>query len=90
MPTKRKLNFDDLNFQPISPDSRTLKATLQFSNGYGCNVYYRSENTNRWMPYEFELLYHNNHAVHSELSDDNIGYSSKEDISDYIKIAQRL
>ena len=47
MPKTVQFTFDDLDFQPISPDSRTLKATLNFPNSYGCNVYYLSPNTNQ-------------------------------------------
>jgi len=90
MPTQRRLTFDNLDFKPISPDSRTLKATLQFSNGYGCNVYMHSPNTNKWLPYEFELLYNNKQTFNSEISDGNVGYSSKDDISEFIRIAQKL
>ena len=90
MPRRRRFNFDDLDFQPISSDSRTKKATLQFPNKYGCNVYYRSENTNRWLPYEFELLYDNKPTFNLEISDGNVGYSSKNDICDFIAIAQKL
>ncbi len=90
MPQRKKFKFSDLDFQPISENSRTLKATLSFLNGYGCNVYMHSEGTNKWLPYEFELLYNGKPTVNTELSDGNIGYSSEDDINQYLSIAQRL
>lgn len=90
MPTPRNLNFDDLNFQPISPDSRTSKAVLTFKNHYGCIVYHRSEATNRELPYEFHLLYNNSPAANSNISDGPVGYCSKNDICEFIRIAQSL
>ena len=84
-------NFDDLAFDPVSEGSRTLKATLDFENGYGCNIYMFSEATNRWNPYEFELTKNHKPALHSKVSPDgNIGYCTQEDICDLIGIAQRL
>lgn len=90
MPTKRKFTFDDLVFKPISESSRTRIAHLEFSNHYGCNVYERSSNTNRWLPYEFELTFNGHPTANEEISDGNVGYSSKDDISTFIQIAQRL
>lgn len=90
MPTPRKLTFDNLIFEPLHEGSKTLKATLTFKNNYGCNVYMHSPATNKWLPYEFELLYNGRPTAHPDISDDNVGYSSKDDISEYISIAQKL
>ncbi len=90
MPKRKRFNFDNLDFQPISPNSRILKATLQFSNGYGCNVYMHSSNTNQWLPYEFELLFDNQPTINNQISDGNVGYCSKDDICEFIRIAQKL
>ena len=50
-----------------------------------------SNATNRWNPYEFELLKNNKPTTNSEISPDgNVGYCTQEDICDLIRIAQRL
>lgn len=90
MPRRHKFSFNDLIFTPISPDSRTEKATLTFSNGYGCNIYYLSPNTNRELPYEFELLFNGEKTFHNSISDDNVGYCSKDNIIEFLDIAQKL
>ena len=87
---KRNLTFDNLFFKPESSNSRSLKATLQFPNGYGCNVYMYSSNTNRELPYEFELTFLGKPTADDRISDENVGYCSKDDICDFIKIAQKL
>lgn len=89
MPQKRNLNFDDLIFTSFD-DSNQKKATLSFKNGYGCNVYYRSENTNRQLPYEFELLKDGKPTVNLNIADGNIGYLSKDEISTILSEVQRL
>ena len=90
MPQPRNFNFDDLVFQPVSPDSRTLQATLTFRNHYGCLVLQNSANTNRQLPYEFHLLYNGSPASNAQISDEPVGYCSKSDISDFLRIAQSL
>lgn len=90
MPTPRNLTASDLVFSPIEANSKTQKATLTFKNKYGCNVYFRSPNTNRELPYEFELLYEGKQTFNDRISDGNVGYCSLSDISELIRIAQKL
>lgn len=89
---RKKFNFDDLEFSPISdnPFEKTQKASLSFSNDYGCNIYFHSPNTNRENPYEFELLKFGKPTGHHKISDENVGYCSKDDICEFIAIAQNL
>ena len=78
-------NFDDLVFVPIYPNAYELKATLEFNNGYSCIVYKNSPSTNRELPYEYELI-----PPNSNISDDNIGYCSKEEIISLLRESQNL
>lgn len=87
---RRIFNFDDLVFERVSPTSKKLKATLSFSNSYGCNIYMHSSATNFANPYEFELLKDGHPSSHSKISDENIGYCSKDDICSLISEAQSL
>ena len=90
MPTPRRLNFDDLVFQPLQSNSKTTVATLSFPNNYGCRVYHRSFATNSELPYEFELLFNGEHYSHQDVAEDNIGYLSKDDICSLLIDAQKL
>lgn len=87
---RKKFNFDDLVFTKISPSSRVTKASLSFKNGLGCNIYMHSNNTNLYSPYEFELTKNGEHFVDNHLSDDNVGYCTKDEICQLISEAQRL
>lgn len=82
--------FSDLVFEPISENSHIQKASLTFKNGYGCNIYKYSPYTNEGNPYEFELTMNGIKTFNNNISDDNIGYCTEEDIEDLIKIAQKL
>ena len=86
MPRRKLLSFENLQFSEGKPS----KATISFSNGFGVNVYYRSAATNRELPYELELLRNNTPTVDPRISDENIGYCSKDDITTIMHQIQRL
>lgn len=90
MPRRTFVGFDSLEFVPISADGYQQKASLTFNNGYGCNVYTHSKYTNTELPYEFELTRYGAPYANSRISDDNVGYCSKEDISELMHLAQQL
>lgn len=91
MPTKNTyFSFDNLVFEPISPDSRIRKAHLDFSNGFSVNVYVHTSNVAPYAPYEVEPLPKGNNKINTFISDDNIGYCTKEDVDFYIKKLQHF
>ena len=90
MPRNReKIQFQEL-FEPVSPNSKMLKASLSFENGYGCNIYKHSPNTNREYPFEFEVTHNGHRAIVKSISDDNIGYCSESDIYTLISEVKKL
>lgn len=86
MPKRKFLSFSDLKFSEGKP----AKATLNFPNGFGVNIYYRSSATNKELPYELELLRNNVPVIDQRISDDNIGYCSEDDITTLMHQIQRL
>ena len=89
MPRKAYFDFNTLIFTPTGKRNET-KASISFPNQYGANIYCHSSNTNRELPYEFELTYRGERTVHPSICDDNIGYLSKDDICSLIIEAQHL
>ena len=84
---KRRFTFDDLEFHHTGRTIREQKASLTFPNQYTVNVYFRSDSTNRELPFEFELLYHGHKSPN--ITGDNIGYCSKADICEFIEKVQK-
>ena len=84
--------FEDLEFKPHGWAPNSLHAVLNFDNDYGVSVlfgdtFYSNTSLNT---YEVGILYKNNLCYTTPLTDDVIGYCTKNEVTEIMRKIQEL
>lgn len=86
---QKQFTFKDLIFVPHAFHTNGKHATLTFENNYGISVITGPRSyTSKKRPYEVAILYNGSITYDTSLTDDVLGYQTKNDIDDIIKEVQ--
>ena len=83
------MTFKDLKFEPHPAGG--IRAVVEFPNHYGASVvtgpyfYGRSD-----APYELAVMYEGKICYTSGLTDDVLGYLTEDEVTEYLKLIEKL